>query len=426
MSNQLSKIPNERYLYKNESSGMYYLRKRTSEVDTDECLKTTRISVARKMRDDWMLEQHRTKNGNCSTGQPASNGSSSQTETNLVRVLITSLLDLYRDAGYPHKGTKREDGHHLRGEVDNVETLRRFFKDRYEDELDQDLLDQYHDWRLANVTKGEGHRTTDLELNTLSNALKWAVRKKKIGANRIEKRDRYYHTRNARHAKDVCPKSPEELHDVIRELFRDPRSESLGWQGLIEAATGLRTEEAVGLVMKAGPGDPGFLMGDNMLVRRAEKSELVNPFVILHADLRIILEAHKKWHALRYPNSPWFFPGREKEEGKPVALWSLTSALDRLHRKTKRRKKRKIRKITSHGMRAYYVLVRRSNGIHDSQIAVELNQIGDLETLRTSYGVVPPEWLLGKGPKLTWLPSDPAKYAWNVLPAFKQPADKAA
>jgi hypothetical protein len=73
------------------------------------------------------------------------------------------------------------------------------------------------------------------------------------------------------------------------------------------------------------------------------------------------------------------------------------------------------KKLTSHGDRAFYVLVRRSNGIHDSQIAAELNQIGGLETLRTSYGVVPQHWLEGKGPKLKWLPADRKDYAWSAL-----------
>ena len=73
------------------------------------------------------------------------------------------------------------------------------------------------------------------------------------------------------------------------------------------------------------------------------------------------------------------------------------------------------KKLTSHGDRAFYVLVRRSNGIHDSQIAAELNQIGGLETLRTSYGVVPSHWLEGRGPKLKWLPADKKDYAWSAL-----------
>jgi hypothetical protein len=59
--------------------------------------------------------------------------------------------------------------------------------------------------------------------------------------------------------------------------------------------------------------------------------------------------------------------------------------------------------------------VRRSNGIHDSQIAAELNQIGGIETLLTSYGVVPHHGLHGKGPKLKWLPADKQDYAWAKL-----------
>lgn len=50
------------------------------------------------------------------------------------------------------------------------------------------------------------------------------------------------------------------------------------------------------------------------------------------------------------------------------------------------------RKLTSHGMRGGYVLVRRSWGILNSQIAWEGNQIGGVKTLERSYDGVPPHW----------------------------------
>jgi hypothetical protein len=76
---------------------------------------------------------------------------------------------------------------------------------------------------------------------------------------------------------------------------------------------------------------------------------------------------------------------------------------------------RLTKKLTSHGGRGFYVLVNRSNGVHDSQTAAELNQVGGLETLRESYGVIPQHWLHGKGPKLKWLPAEKKDYAWAKL-----------
>jgi len=62
-------------------------------------------------------------------------------------------------------------------------------------------------------------------------------------------------------------------------------------------------------------------------------------------------------------------------------------------------------------MRAFYVLVRRSWGIDDQVIAVELGQGSGAGLIATTYGDVPANWRNGDGPKLNWLP-DPAQYAW--------------
>jgi hypothetical protein len=60
----------------------------------------------------------------------------------------------------------------------------------------------------------------------------------------------------------------------------------------------------------------------------------------------------------------------------------------------------------------YYVLVRRSNGIPDEQIAAELHQVGGIKTLQESYGQIPRFWLDGRGPRYTWTP---AVLAWQNL-----------
>lgn len=61
------------------------------------------------------------------------------------------------------------------------------------------------------------------------------------------------------------------------------------------------------------------------------------------------------------------------------------------------RKKLK-RKLTSHGMRAFYVLIRRSQGASDEQIAVEIGHTSNGACIKTTYGGVPDEWRTGKGP----------------------------
>jgi hypothetical protein len=71
------------------------------------------------------------------------------------------------------------------------------------------------------------------------------------------------------------------------------------------------------------------------------------------------------------------------------------------------------RKITGHGLRAWYVTVRRSHGIPDNQIAWEIGHTSRGQTLDEVYGGVPPHWLAGDGPKLQWMPD--AEPAWTVL-----------
>ena len=153
MSNFLEKVPGERYLYKS-TGGVYYLRRRNEEEDTDQCLDTTNKDTACIARDDYIKEMRLKAKGETIAPAGGEKG-----EKERKRVMITAILDRYVKAGYPRKKKPRSEGKHLRQEQDSVVLLKQFFKGKYEDELHQDLLDDYHDWRRDNVTKGEGDRT---------------------------------------------------------------------------------------------------------------------------------------------------------------------------------------------------------------------------------------------------------------------------
>ena len=109
------------------------------------------------------------------------------------------------------------------------------------------------------------------------------------------------------------------------------RSETLGWQLLVEGLTGLRTEETVTLRMDARTDEPGGLTpdGGSLCVRRAKESSRENPYVPVNRGLREVLTAHKIWHDQRYPLSPWYFPGRDRKTLTPIYKSALTRALDR-------------------------------------------------------------------------------------------------
>jgi integrase len=178
--------------------------------------------------------------------------------------------------------------------------------------------------------------------------------------------------------------------------------------------TGLRTNEALALRMDARSDEPGGLTDDgkSLCVRRSKRAGRDNPYVEVHAGLKEMLAAHKRWHRRRYPKSPWYFPGRDSDGGLPISKGALTKALNHLFAKGDLKKK-----FISHGLRAFYVLVRRSHGIGDPQIAWEINHIGGVGTLEKVYGGVPPHWLRGKGPKLSWTPK--GKPAWIRLKPAK-------
>jgi hypothetical protein len=141
-------------------------------------------------------------------------------------------------------------------------------------------------------------------------------------------------------------------------------------------------------------------------VWRAKGQEIVNPFCAVHEGLEGLLRAHRHWLDQKYPDSKCFFPGRSG--GGPVEKAALSHALRRLREKGLIRKK-----IIPHGARAFFVTVRRSQGAPDSQIALEIGHTSGGNTLSSVYGGVPPSWLLGHGPNMSWLPA--GEPAWKSI-----------
>lgn len=395
---RLTKVDGERALYKDPSSGTYFVRVYHNGTDTFRSLETTRIKEAIERLDARRAAKAAAKLG--LTLEPDSAARA---------VTVADAIQRYVVDGYPDKRGRPR----MRTEIEaaNCVKLSKFFADgELVDNLTPNVLDKYHAWRIRTVKMGQGHRATDLELNTLNNALRWAVRKELVRINPIQSRSRYHSSREARHCRELAPANAEELHEIARLLFQSKRSETLGWQALFEANLGLRTSETLSMRMDARPDEAGGLTADgkSLCVRRSKDPRRDNPYAFVHDGLEELLAAHKRWHRQRYPKSPWYFPGRDRSKLQPVYKNALTQAMERLRKQGKLK-----RKITSHGMRAFYVLVRRSHGISDPQIAWEVNHTGGVGTLESVYGGVPPHWLQGKGPKLNWLPK--GKPAWSAI-----------
>ena len=269
----------------------------------------------------------------------------------------------------------------------------------------------YREWRLERVTKGDGLRTIDCELKTLSNAFRYAKRRGLVKLNPLSDRPKYQPSSTVRHCREFMPMNAEELHAIVRELFKDSRSHVLGWQMLAEAYSGLRGCEVLKWKARAEPGEFGFVTQDGrtMAVWRCKNQHSNNPYIHLHEGMVAMLEAHRKWHDKYCPNNEWFFPGRGHEALRSVSDKALSHALRRVCKDWRRQ-------IKPHGNRAFYVTVRRSWGVPDNQIAYEIGHSSGGATLAAVYGGVPPHWIKGEGPKMNWLPTTD-KPAWAVLKA---------
>jgi hypothetical protein len=322
-------------------------------------------------------------------------------------VTAGEVIRCYEQDGYPDRHKEKRAGRTLEKETKNCETLLKFWEHIPVDDVRLAAFDRYHEWRKKNILKGySGNRTVDMELTTLGNAFLWACRKELVRSNPMSVyRPRYCSDKSIKHCREFMPNDADELHRIAELMFASLRSDALGWQLLIEAATGLRTIEALQLRTDAKPYTAGWITADgkSMYVHRVKNQEAVNPFVLIHAGLAAILKAHRQWKAERFPDSPWFFPSY-KDTKSCLSICALGQSL---------RQKRETlgRKITSHGLRAFYVTNRRSHGIPDVQIAWEIGHTSGGQTLAAVYGGAPPHWLAGDGPKMAWLPT--GKPAWE-------------
>ena len=203
----LKKVEGERGLYINPTSGSYFLRIQTDGQDNFVSLETKKKSIAIERKDQRRAAKAASKLG--ITLDP-------DKEAQTGGVTVAAVLNAYKEAGFPDKrGNKRLEGVHRKAEKANCETLLGYFNEgQLVDDLRQKVLDDYHAWRCANVTKGTGHRTADLERNTLINALHWAARQETIQSNPIRDRQRYHSSTFGRHCHSMAPSSIDELHNV--------------------------------------------------------------------------------------------------------------------------------------------------------------------------------------------------------------------
>ncbi len=336
--------------------------------------------------------------------QPASAtlpSASSQTSQSPQKTM-GDVIRKYQDDGYPNKYKQTRQGTNLCDEERHSKKLLEYWEFIPVANAGPAECDRYHDWRVKNLVQGKGNRITDRELNTLNNACRWAARQEFIKVNPVRDRPKYTPSSEVKHCRDFMPRSTDELHESAALLFEHPNTVVLGFQMLGEAYSGLRTCE----VLKWGEDVFGSLIaGDEyMNVWRCKGQHANNPYIKNHPGMKALLAAHAAWKAVNYPNSKEFFPSHC---GGTVTKGALAKRLRSIRKKLKRT-------LKSHGMRAFYVLIRRSQGASDEQIADEIGHSSNGACIKSTYGGVPDEWRTGKGPNFSWLPTT-APLAWAKL-----------
>jgi site-specific recombinase XerD len=325
---------------------------------------------------------------------------------------VGDVIRKYQVDGYLDRDLQPRPPGTLADEERHCNTLIEFWEPVAVAAVTDAACDRYRDWRKERVQQGNGDRAIDRELNTLNNAFRYCKRREVVSVNPLADRPRYQPSSKVHHCREFMPDDAEELHGIAALLFENPHSRVLGFQMLFEANTGLRSSE----ILKWGADKFGTTTADGRFVHvwRCKGQHAVNPYVANHEALQALIAAHAKWKAEYYPDSPWFFPGHDRDADRPVDKGALAHALRRLHAKGLIKKKR-----ISHGMRAWYVTVRRSHGATDAQIAHEIGHTSGGGTLGKVYGGVPPEWLSGGGPKMSWLPK--GKPAWEAIKPPRTP-----
>jgi len=380
-------------IYHRTSNGTYYERPCINGVRTFRSLKTKNLKDAKA---EWKRRE---------TCRAA--GNDPQPKPNVTTV--GECIKLYQTDGYPDKQRGARPETMRKAEAANCVTLLEFWNTVQVDAITIAECDRYRDWRVKRIRRkgAAGNRSVDLEINTLRNSLLWAARKEVIRHMPMPAGwPTYCSDKTVQHCREFMPADANELHRIARMLFSSRQSESLGFQMLFEAYTGQRTAEILELQANAGADAPGGLTpdGQSLRVTRAKGQDMVNPYAFVHDGLRDLLKSWTAWKGARHPKSPWYFPGRTSET--PVSKCALAHALRRL-------RKRIGKRVIPHGLRAFYVTVRRSNNIRDTQIAFEIGHTSGGKTLAEVYGGCPPHWLTGEGPKMKWLPD--GEPAWTAL-----------
>ena len=314
-----------------------------------------------------------------------------------VRQNTERLLRDYVDAGYP---TAKWNKKRTSPDLDlSFKNLIEFFGRANPETLSIAECDDYVDWRRSivaqNSTRYTGDRVAEMDLQNLSSAFNWSVRRRKLRVNPVKERQKYQHPDDVVHCTQKMPMTAEDLHKIAAKL-----TPTLRHQCLLEAYTGGRTGEIIELLADAEMNTPGFYNDDYLWIDRFKGG--INPFVVMHDALKRLLDHITEYKREHFPHSKYLLVGRDgiSRIGKDSLTQALRKACIKMNHKH----------VCSHGLRAYYVRCCRSKGISDTEIAIRLGQRSGGRLVESTYVLPEPKWI-GEN-KLDFEPKDqPA--AWE-------------
>lgn len=296
---------------------------------------------------------------------------------------FADVLHLWTKAGYPNAAGKLPGERHLAEQQRRATLLATLHGKRTALEITPQWAATHARTRQKDRPRP---RAVDLEIATAATALAWATRTGLLPRNPLPSFTRSWDPQKVKHSRERMPENATILH-TLADAIREDGTDATADLCLFLAYSGCRTSEALRCRWDARTRfEAGFIDGEYLWIQRAKGG--CNPFVLLHPPLRVLLET------MRTRSKNWFFPSPTTKG--PLGPTALRQALARLS------KLLQIPHVSPHGLRAYYVTVRRSQGISDGQIAAEIGDRTGPTIIATTYGDIPPNW---KGsPGLTFEP----------------------
>jgi integrase len=309
------------------------------------------------------------------------------------RLTVGKVLDAYIVAGCPTKKMRPKSPKTVANELSALNPIRAYFGNRAAVAMTLADADKYREWRNAGgytITRtrkdGEqitvrtrgGDRGVDLELTSLSNALRLAVRRRELKANPLTGRTAYTAADTVRHCREVAP-TPEGLTQIEHWLRLKGAHDVADFVCFL-AYSGLRIGEALALEWEAVDWS-GVLN-----VQREKKG--CNPFVSLLPELEQVLRGMQT-----RARSYLLFPSRRDAE-KPRRASKVNGWLNRATRALG------LSHVTPHGLRSYFVTQARQSGLTDAEIAMLIGDKTGPAIIAAVYGDLRQDHLLAQAKRI--------------------------